>query len=97
MILQTTKKRSQTQTVSQNELTEKYVSDEWTRQNHTKTTKWRGVRQSTWKKIQSTDNKDDPTSWKRMESQTKKAQKMFNKELKDLKNKDEQYNNWNER
>ena len=29
----------------------------------------------------------------RMEAQTKKIQDMFNKELEDLKNKDEQYNN----
>ena len=32
-----------------------------------------------------------------MEVQTKKLQEMFNKELEDLKNRDEQYNNWNEK
>ena len=34
---------------------------------------------------------------KRMEAQTEKIHEMFNKELEDLKNRDEQYNNWNEK
>ena len=47
----------------------------------------------TEKRIRSNDSKDDPRSWKRMEAQTKKMQAMFNKELEDSKNTDEQYNN----
>ena len=34
---------------------------------------------------------------KRMEAQTKNIKESFNKELEDLKNRDEQYNNWNEK
>ena len=34
---------------------------------------------------------------KRMEVQTKKIKEMFNKELEDLKNRDEKYHNWNEK
>ena len=47
----------------------------------------------TEKRIRSNDSKDDPRSWERMEAQTEKMQAMFNKELEDLKNRDEQYNN----
>ena len=32
-----------------------------------------------------------------METQTKKLQEMFNKETKDIKNRNEQDNNWNEK
>ena len=35
--------------------------------------------------------------WKRMAAQTKKSQEMFNKQLKDIKNRVEQFNNWNEK
>ena len=34
---------------------------------------------------------------KRMEAKTKKIQEMFNKEIENLKNKDEQHNIWNEK
>ena len=34
---------------------------------------------------------------KRMETQTEKLQEMFNKEIKDIKNRNEQDNNWNEK
>ena len=32
-----------------------------------------------------------------METQTEKLQEMFNKEIKDIKNRNEQDNNWNEK
>ena len=51
----------------------------------------------TEKRIRSNDSKDDPRSWERTEAQTEKMQAMFNKELEDLKDRDEQYNNWNEK
>ena len=34
---------------------------------------------------------------KRTEAKIKKMQEMFNKDLEELKNRDEQYNNWNEK
>jgi len=52
--------------------------------------KLNGERQSTWKIIHSNYSKDDPKSQKKeMEAQTKRIQDMFNKELEDLKNRDE--------
>lgn len=39
------------------------------------------------------DNKDDPRSQKRMEVQTKQIQEMFNRQLENLKNRDEKCNN----
>ena len=44
-------------------------------------------RQSTQKRIQSNDSKDDPRSQKKIKAQTRKIQEIFNKDLKELKNK----------
>ena len=49
----------------------------------------KGVRVMTVKMIQNLS--------KRMEAQTKKIQEMFIKEIEQLKNKDEQHNNWKEK
>ena len=43
-------------------MTEKYVANEGTIQKPTRTTKWRGDRQSAWKRIQSNDSKNDLSS-----------------------------------
>ena len=48
----------------------------------TKTTKWRGDRQPSRKRVQNIDSEDDPGSWKTME----KMQKLFTKDLQELKN-----------
>ena len=40
-------------------MTKKYVSDKGTRQKPIRTTKWRGDKQSIWKRTQSNDRKDD--------------------------------------
>ena len=64
MNLQPMKRRPQTQSVKQNEKTEKNTADEQARQKLTRPNKWRGNKQSTWKIIQNNDSKDDPKSWK---------------------------------
>ena len=43
------------------------------------TTKWNGDRHSNWERIQSNESKDDPTSQKIIEAQTKKIQEIFKK------------------
>ena len=51
----------------------------------------RGNRESTWKRIQNNDSKDDPKSWKqngvtdRLEIRIEKIQEMFNKDLEEIK------------
>ena len=35
--------------------------------------------------------------WNRMEAHIEKIQEMFNKDLEEIKNRDEQHNNWNEK
>ena len=62
--LQPAKKRPQTQQIKQNEKTEKHTADEGARQKPTRPNKWRGNRQSTWKRTQNNDSKYDPKSWK---------------------------------
>ena len=59
---------STTITERQNEMAEKYVPDERTRQNLRRTTKWSGDRQSAFKRIHSNDSKDDPRCPKWMEA-----------------------------
>ena len=54
-----------------------------------KANKWRVNRQSTWKRNQSNDSKDDPNHGNRME----KIQEMFNKALEELKSKQSMMNN----
>ena len=61
--LQPVKRRPQTQEVKQNEKTEKHTADENVRQKRTRPNKWSGNKQSTWKRIQNYDSKDDPKSW----------------------------------
>ena len=57
----------------------------------TKTNKRGGDRESTWKRIQHNDSKDDPKSWKqngvtgRLETRTDKMKEKFNKDLKEIK------------
>ena len=55
------------QKLTQNEKAERYVSDEGTRKNSRKTTKWSGDRQPSRKRIQNGDSEDDPGSWKKNE------------------------------
>ena len=50
--------------IRQNETTEEYVADEGVRYKPTRLTKQRGNRQSTRKRIQRNDSKDDLISWK---------------------------------
>ena len=51
----------------------------------------RGNRESTWKRIQNNDSKDDPKSWKqngvtdRLETRIEKMQEIFNKDLEKIK------------
>ena len=47
--------------------TEEYIPDEKIQENPRRTTKWSGDRQSTRKRIQSSDNKGDPRSWRKDE------------------------------
>ena len=62
--VQPAKRRPQTQKVKQNEKTENHTADGGARQKPTRPNKWRENRQSTWKRIQNNDSKDDPKSWK---------------------------------
>ena len=57
----------------------------------TKPNKRGGDRESTWKRIQNNDNKNDPKSWKQNEITDKKPgdkiekmQEMFNKDLEEI-------------
>ena len=52
-----------------------------------KKTKWGGAKQSTWKIIQANDIKNDTKSQKQNRGIDQKIEEIFNKELKDLKNK----------
>ena len=61
---QTTSKTGTQPHPSKNEMTKKYVTDEWARWKPTRPNKWRGNRQPTWKRVQSNDSKDDPKSQK---------------------------------
>ena len=47
-----------------NENAKKYYTNEVTNQKHRSPNKWRGNRQTTWKRIQNTDSKDDQKPWK---------------------------------
>ena len=57
----------------------------------TKPKKRGGDRESTWKRIQNNDSKNDPKSWKQnrvtdsLETRIEKMQKMFNKDLGEIK------------
>ena len=51
--------------------------------------KWRGNRQTTWKRIQNNDNKGDQKPYNKME----KMQESMNKDLEELKNKHAETNN----
>ena len=92
-ILQPAERSPLTQKVRQNDMAEKYVSDIGTRWKPTRTTKWRGYRQATWKRIWSNNSKDDPRSWKKNGSTDIELHEMFNKELEDLKSKQTKINN----
>ena len=64
-----------------------FQTKEQDKHTHTHTnTKWWGERQSTWKRIQSGDGKDDLRSWKK-NGDADQELKVFNKELVDLKRK----------
>ena len=52
-----------------------------------KKTKWGGAKQSTWKIIQANDIKNDTKSQKQNRGIDQNIEEIFNKELKDLKNK----------
>ena len=56
---------------------------------NTSPNKWRGNRQTTWKRIQNNDSKDD----KNLENKMEKMQESINKDLKELKNKYTETNN----
>ena len=43
-------------------MTKENVANEGARQKPTRKTKWGGDRQSTWKRLQNNDSKDDPRS-----------------------------------
>ena len=94
--LQPAEWKLQTQKVRQNEVGEEYVPDEGTRWN-LRTTKWGGDRQSTPLKFRGMILKMILDLRKRIEVQDKKIQKMFNKDLEDIKKWVEQYNNWKEK
>ena len=51
--------------------------------------KWRGNRQTTWKRIQNNDSKDD----QKIENRMEKMQESGNKDLEELKNKHTEVNN----
>ena len=53
--------------------------------------KWRGNRQTTWKRIQNNDSKDDKK--KNLENKMEKTQVSINKDLEELKNKHTETNN----
>ena len=56
---------------------EKYYTNEGANQKHRIPNKWRGNRQTTWKRIQNTDSKDDQN----LENKMKKMQESINKGL----------------
>ena len=43
---------------------QKYWTNEGTNQKHTSPNKWRENKQTTWKRIQNNDSKDDIKPWK---------------------------------
>ena len=53
---------------------------------NTSPNKWRGNRQTTWKRIQNNDSKDDTLKMEKM-------QESINKDLEELKNKETEANN----
>ena len=62
---------------------QKYHINEGTHYKHRSPNKWRGNRQTTWKRIQNNDSKDDQKTWK----QNVENPKWINKNLEKLKNK----------
>ena len=67
------------------------------KENPRKTTKWSWVKQSSRKRIQNNDSEKDSRSQKKDRDKSWEHVRNFNKDLEELKNKDEQYNNWNEK
>ena len=55
---------------------------------NTSPNKWRGNRQTTWKRIQNNDSKNDQNPWK-----IENMQESINKDLEELKNKHTETNN----
>ena len=59
--------------------------------NATKPNKRGGDRESTWKRIQNSDNKNNPKSWKQnevtdsLETRIEKMQEKFNRDLEEIK------------
>jgi len=62
---------------------QKYHINEGTNYKHRSPNKWRGNRQTTWKRIQNNDSKDDQKTWK----QNVENPKWINKNLEDINNK----------
>ena len=58
---------------------------------NTSPNKWRGNRQTTWKRIQNNDSKDDKK--KNLENKMEKMQESINKHLEELENKHTEINN----
>ena len=67
----------------------KYYTNEGTNQKHRSPDKWKGNRQTPWKRIQNNDSKDDQKTFKKME----KMQESINKDLEEFKNKHTETNN----
>jgi len=67
------------------------------RQGSRKTIKWSGDRQPSRKRIPSNDSENDPASWKKNGAKIEKMQKVFTKDLEELKNKQIEMNNTPER
>ena len=63
--------------------------NEQTRNTNRSPNKWRGNRQTPWKRIQNNDSKDDQN----LENKMEKMQESINKCLKELKNKHTETNN----
>ena len=78
---------------------EKYSAAKGAWQMPTQPNKRGGDKESTWKRIQNNDSKDDPKSWKqngvtdRPETRIEKMQEMFNKDLEEIKNSQSIMNN----
>ena len=72
----------------------KYYTNEEINKKHRSPNKWRGNRQTTWKRIQNNDSKDDQKPWKQNAENTRSINKDLEK-LKKKKYRDKQHNYWN--
>ena len=77
------KKKKKRKKERKKEKAEKYYRNEGTNQKHRSPNKWRGNRQTNWKRIQNNDSK----MIKNLENKMEKMQESINKDLEELKNK----------